>query len=239
MLYLYAIIDPLEVAPPLPPGLEGAPPEILPFRGVSAAAGTIGNGAPEANVDNLRRHLSVQNTLLTHGAVLPLRFGALFPGREQLDQYISASRETFIADLDRLRGHVEIGLRVSDPRRLPPAQPVEPDAGAAPPLGPGASYLAAKGVQAVRNARQKRAMAALATAVMEPLAPLAAAHIWRVPPCASDPPILSLAILLRKDRLDAFKLALSELRRSQPWLEILCTGPWPPYSLVSGTQAFA
>lgn len=239
MLYLYAIIDPPKVGPSLPPGLEGAPLDILRFEGVSAAASQISGGAPEASVENLRCHLSIQNALMTHGAVLPLRFGALFSGRELLDAYISAFRETFVADLDRLRGHVEIGLRVSAPREPASAHPVELDVaalGTEKTLGPGASYLAAKGIQAAHDTRQKRAMAALAATVMEPLAPLAAAHTWRA--LSFDPPVLSVAILLREDSLDAFKRALPDLRRSQPRLAILCTGPWPPYSLVSNVEAF-
>ena len=68
---------------------------------------------------------------------------------------------------------------------------------------------------------------------MEPLTRLATAHTWRALPSTSGPMEVSLALLLHKDQFDAFRLALTEFRGSKPWLEILCTGPWPPYSYVS------
>jgi hypothetical protein len=237
MLYLYGIVD-RHCPPPSPPlGLEDAAPGIISYAGLSAVTGPISRDVPEGSVDNIRRHMGVLESLMERCTVLPVRFGSVFSAREELDAYIFRSREALIADLKRLRGQIEIGVHILDRRPVVPAGKSEPVwglcmASEAPP-GPGARYLAKKSVEATHRVDRERAMSALGAAVVEPLSRLATAHTWRTLPSPSGMPEVSLALLLHKDQLDAFRLALAEFRGSMPWLEILCTGPWPPYSHVS------
>jgi hypothetical protein len=237
MLYLYGIID-QHNPPPLPLlGLEDAAPGIIPYAGLSAVTGQISCDVPESNVDNVRRHMGVLESLMERCTVLPVRFGSVFSARKELDDYIFRSHETLIADLKRLRGQIEIGVHILDHRPIVPAGKSEPAWGlcmtSEAPLGPGARYLTKKSVEATHRVDQERAMFTLGAAIVEPLSRLATAHTWRTLPSASGMPEVSLALLLRKDQLDAFRLALAEFRGSMPWLEILCTGPWPPYSHMS------
>lgn len=244
MLYLYGIIDQPCSRLPLPSGLGEAAPDIFEYTGLGAVASPLNGGAPEGDGANVRRHMEVLDALmLTQRTVLPVRFGSVFSEREDLNAFISGSRETLLADLKRLRGHVEVGVRASDRRpqvltQEPEAEEDFPSASEAAAL-PGARYLAVKKAEADHRANRKRALDVLAAAVVEPFKPLAAASAWRALPASLGRPSVSLALLLLREQLDAFRLALAELRRSEPWLEILCAGPRPPYSFVSGVQASA
>jgi hypothetical protein len=46
-----------------------------------------------------------------------------------------------------------------------------------------------------------------------------------------------MAFLLPKERLDGFREAAGALGSAAPDLDILVTGPWPPYSFVSAPEA--
>lgn len=241
MLYLYGIIDRPCARPPLPPGFGEVEPDIFEHQGLGAVAGFFNGGAPPADSANVRRHMAVLDALMLTGrTVLPARFGSMVSGREELNAFISGSRETLQADLNRLRGQIELGVRASDCRPQALNRQTEADeepgpADGAPP-GPGARYLAVRQAEAGRRASRKRALGALAASILEPLSPLVTTSAWQAPPSPPGRLILSLALLLRRERLEAFRLALAQLRRSRPWLEILCTGPWPPYSFVSGVE---
>jgi hypothetical protein len=242
MLYLYGIIDRPKVRLALPRGLEGAAPDILPFTGLGAVAGSISDGAPEDGDDNLRRHLEVIKAVMAHHPIWPARFGSVFAERDELHEYISESRESLLADIERVRGHSEICLRVADrqPLVLTQASEEESDLIPAPEaLGPGARLLAARRAETASRVMQKRAVDSLAAAVMAPMAPLATDSKWRPASTCSGRPGVIAALLLRQELVLEFRLALAELRRSHPWLEITCEGPLPPFSFVNHAQVVA
>jgi hypothetical protein len=183
--------------------------------------------------------MDVLAALMPYGTVLPARFGTVFDTRDELDAAINDMRGAAIADLERLRGHVELGLTVTD-HGPAPAAPSE-----AMPLakhaGPGALYMAAKRAEAAGRLTRERANEALAARICDadsPLAGIAAETVWR----AVDRPgadgeasahAISLAFLIQGKRIEAFRAALSSLRSANPQLNFLCTGPWPPFSFVS------
>lgn len=241
MLYLYGIIDRPKARLSLPRGLEGAAPDVLPFTGLGAVAGSISVARPENGGDNLRRHLEVIKAVMAHHPIWPARFGSVFTEREELNEYISESRESFLADIERVRGHAEICLHVADRQPVVLAQAAEDGVAVGDVsdavLRPGARLLAVQRAEAANRTAQKRAMDALLAAVMAPMASLATDHNWRPVSNCSGRPGVVVALLLRQDRLFDFRLALAELRRAHPWLEIVSEGPLPPYSFVNGAQS--
>jgi hypothetical protein len=242
-LYLYGIIDDPAICARLPRGLGDAKLEILAIAGLGAvvsAVDGVNNGENfSANAINVRRCLTVLETLMGRCTVLPARFGLIYAGREELQDYIANTLETLRADMDRVRGHIEIGVRITrGGLQIAFEEPEAADCAALGP-GPGAGYLARKQEQAVRRASQKRAIEELAHTVIAPLAPLVKSHAWRVAPSPTGEPGVSLALLLRPERLEDLRCALEERRRAEPRLELLCTGPWPPYSFVGDVQAFS
>jgi hypothetical protein len=246
-LYLYGIIDDPEIRARLPCGLGGEKPEILAIAGLGAIVSAIEGESFDAGAANICRCLTVLEALMGLCTVLPARFGSVYAGRQELEDYIANSLDILHADMERVRGHIEIGVRITGGGFLvafeePPTADdgVSHAAGFGPTtLGPGASYLARKQDEAARRASQKRAIEELAHTVIAPLSPLVSSHTWRVTPSPTGEPGLSLAFLLRPERLNDLRGALEEQRRAEPRLELLCTGPWPPYSFVGDVQAFA
>lgn len=291
MLYLYAIIDKPGVEFELPRGLEDAELEVLPFDGLGAVAGPL-SGRPSADAANAHRHMAVLKTLMQECTVLPTRFGAVFRKREQLHRAVAGLHTTLAADLERLRGQVEVALKVVDRQALilapvrddgtaavrvakmaepasnstpkaeiapateavpasdaagelvPAADPAPtteaspaPIYDAEPAMGPGLRYITSRRAESDRRAQ---ANTALANEVIEHFAPLIADKKWRALPSNSGRPVISMAVLLPRDQLETFQAALEELRRARPKLDIVSTGPWPPYSFVKdGGNAFA
>lgn len=238
MYHLYAIVDPPRRPLALPRGVgQGKPFAIAARAGPCAVVCRLDAGAPVATASNVRRHLAVLEALMAAQTVLPARFGTVFDDADGIDRFIEHRRDRFCRDLDRFRGHVEVGLRLAvasgkacgeqggragdaDPGALPPS------------TGPGTAYLLARGRQAAARAATARALNDLADRICPPLAALSTDFVRHVD--RRDPDRgLAAAFLVRKDDLAAFRARLSQARRANPQADLLCTGPWPPYSFVA------
>jgi len=228
-LYLYGIIDDPDIRPRFPVGLANTTPEVLAMAGLGAVVGCVEGKTFAADADNVRRCQRVLEALTGQCTVLPAQFGLVYAGQRELEDYLSNSLETLHADMDKVRGHIEIGVRITGGGLGVAAEGA--DAGRQAPKN--------KQDQAALSASQKRAIEEFAHTVIAPLSPLARSHTWRVAPSSTGQPGLSLALLLRPERLEDLRGVLAELRRAKPRLELSCTGPWPPYSFVSGVQTGA
>jgi hypothetical protein len=124
-------------------------------------------------------------------------------------------REAMLEELmaERALLPVRYGTRVAD------------DAAAAAAVEPRGAELAAA-LERVRGAVELSVRAGDA-ALHERLAPLAREHVHR-----EGPEALRTAYLVDRGAVDGFLARVEELRRERPELEIVCTGPWPPYSFA-------
>lgn len=241
MLYLYAIIDRPSAQLTPPCGVEDATPEILPFNDFSVVAGLLRTTPLRENA-GIRCHMDVLNTLMRQCTVLPVRFGTVFPTYDELSQSMFDMQDTLLSDLRRLRGQVELGV-CATARSTLPAPKITPDGLAVggafiPGQGPGFRYIAGKRAEHEQRLRESRTNEALAALVCAPFATLASEQDWHALASSAGRGI-SAAFLLPRHRFDAFQLVVTQLRRAEPDLDILCTGPWPPFSFVSdGSRTF-
>jgi hypothetical protein len=165
---------------------------------------------PEPSAEALLAYERVLETLMEEHTLLPMRFGSVLAGEDELEELLTARRDEFSVSLARVRGRVELGIRA----RLP-AETSKPESGRA--------YLAAK-LATRRSAADLHAE----------LAPLAADSTYRV---TSDPePGFAGSYLVDRDRLDAFRRAFDAMRAERPQLGLTCTGPWPPYSFTRAEE---
>ncbi len=231
MLHLYGIIDGRHPPELMPAGLENRAPVVVPYDGLSAVTGHLQFDRPLASEAHLRQHFRVIEALMASHTVLPARFGSVFAGRAELASYLALTHGTHAGDLQRLRGKIELGMKavwLSAPARISGTS-----AFAAGEFGPGTSYLAGKHAKAAYRVDRQREAEELASTISAPLALYATEVKWRSLPAASGQAGVSMAFLLSKERLEAFRTALAAFRAAKPSLGILCTGPWPPYSFVS------
>jgi hypothetical protein len=211
-LHVYAVTDRPEASLPPVRGLGDAPLQAVPHDGLAAVCSWSED--VEATPPALWRHEAVAEALMEDRSVLPARFGVAFTSEARLRAELARRRKDLSASLRRVAGCVEIGLRVlresgPDERR--------PEAG-------GRSYLEAR-LEKRRRAEQ------IAEELHEPLTSLASASRKRV--LQTPRLVLSAAYLVERGRLEALRGEVDRLAGERPELQILCTGPWPPYSFAT------
>jgi hypothetical protein len=217
VIYVYAIGD--AAALPQTPtgrGLGGARLRVLTRDGLAAVLSRHRTLRPEPSPGFLWAHETVVERLMAAGPVLPLRFGTVLDGEDALAATLAERRDELAAGLERVRGRVELGVRVlGAAQRSRSARPTGPQSGHA--------YLMARR-EAHRRAEQE------AAAVHAPLA--AAAHDARLRAPAPPPAILAAAYLVDRGAVAAFRARVDALAAARADVAIACTGPWPPYSFV-------
>jgi Gas vesicle synthesis protein GvpL/GvpF len=159
----------------------------------------------EPTPDALWNHEQVVEGLMEGRDLLPVRFGTLVSDEDAAARAVMDRREELVATLDRVRGAVELAVR---------AHPRETDE--APVATTGIDYMRAK----------SRHMEA-ARLLHEPLASIARES--RVRP---GPELLRAAYLVDRDAVDRFVAMVRQLEEGHAELDLVCTGPWPPYSFA-------
>jgi hypothetical protein len=232
VIELYAITE--HPTPPLPPvkGLRAVPVDGL-AAVCGPGAGDDGDVSPEA----LWRHEEVVEALMADRDLLPVRYGSRLADEAALARAVEERQEELRTALARVRGAVELSLRVvsgevgrgvdpADEEAGEPDRAAAPAAGArpgAPPAGQGARYLRAR-------ARSDAAREEVVATVDRPLSILARASVKSRPRTALE--LLRAAYLVERGRVDLFTRTVARLQKESPELRLLCTGPWPPYSFA-------
>ena len=216
MIYLYAITEPLDGAAGVT-GLAGARVELLSTGGVSGAYSAHEELELTADPDLLWAHEGVVEALMARATVLPLRFGTTLADVAALREALDRGRERYTGLLQRLRGRVELAVRVVDASSPEPESP-----------GDGSRYLADR-LATRREGRLAEEQ------IHAPLARLAAASESAVAPAAGT--LLRGAYLVETGEVDRFARRVRELQSGHPDLQVSCTGPWAPYSFVGNGSA--
>jgi hypothetical protein len=164
-------------------------------------------------------------------AVLPARFGTTFHDESKLRASLVPHERELAAGLERLKGCVELGVRVfwePVPAAVATATPGTPSTQPLPDSG--RAYMLARLEDEQRRREERQRAERLVEQLHAPLAPLAADSTRRV--LTTPQTLLVAAYLVQRDRADAFRARVQELGPAHPELRILCTGPWPPYHFV-------
>jgi hypothetical protein len=228
MIYVYALLAAGSAAPTTrgEPGLEGCAVELLAERGVVAAISRHATPHVHANVDNLWQHERVIEAMMQTHALLPARFGTIFPDDDRLRRVLLQHHDAIVAGLERVDGCVELGVRVSGRIPTDAPQPVS----VPPAETSGRAYMLARAAEERRRRDAEARATELSSTVHEPLMQLARDGVLR--PLLTQDLLLSAAYLVERDGVDAFREQIAALVRSHPSVRILCTGPWPPYHFV-------
>jgi hypothetical protein len=85
-------------------------------------------GVPDPTRDNLLAHHRVQEAVMREHTLLPMAFGLSLPGREAVVELLRSAQDAFAGVLERLEGHLELGLKVLWDQDLLPQEVAEHDA---------------------------------------------------------------------------------------------------------------
>jgi hypothetical protein len=161
----------------------------------------------EVTPEALWRHEEVVERLMERRDLLPVRFGTLVPDEPAAVDAVLERREELLAGLAHVRGAVELAVRAE------PRDPPERDES-------GGDYL-----------RAKADRAALARAIHGPLEAVSRDAVVR-----AGPELLRAAYLVDRDAVDRFVARVRTLQQANAEIDVVCTGPWPPYSFSEGRR---
>lgn len=221
MVYAYAIAESLR-EPPGGTGLDGTPLRVVAADGLAAVVSDRDDAQLTVSEDSLWAHERIVERLMEEQAVLPMRFGSVLAGDDAVEAMLSERQAELSEGLRRVRGAVELGVRIAWEEDA--VQRPDPDGAA----GPGTAYLMAL-------SRGRRRAAELAERVDRSVAGLARARVQRRLASPSLP--VSAAYLVDRANVEGFRARIAELGSELSGVDLVCTGPWPPYSFAEGLPA--
>jgi hypothetical protein len=217
-------------------GVGDGVPRLLPCGRVVAVVSELSSESVAVTRAHVLAHERVVGRVLTETTPLPFRFGAV-TGEERLRSYVAAHEPDLRAQFARVRGCVEMNVKViwppeSDgPVSAPPGS-VEPSAGLVDnsAAGVGTAFLAAKR-RALLGAEAQRGRAAefehwLAGRLGEVV------RETRVSVRPAAALVVAAAHLVERGRLAEYRARVREVLTERAALHFLTSGPWPPYSFT-------
>ena len=250
--YVYAITDRPNEPLPKQLGLDDEALALVVCHDIGAVISARDGSHLSATTDELWRHEEVVEALMSLRAVLPVRFGTLLP-RQHVGDMLRRAYPRFVQDIERVRGHVEIGMRFltvaeHEPETDPPAignlaagavslprdgkpRPAAWNGSTKSEPAPGTAYLRAR-LTRERDLRHRRQVQlSIVRKVYRMLIDHASAS--RLDDEPNDRDVISAAFLVPQDRLVSFRQFVDRMADAHPELALLCTGPWPAYSFVN------
>jgi hypothetical protein len=177
-------------------------------------------------------HESVVRRLFAVATVVPLRFGSLHRDTQAVEQFLGAHRQGFRDALSRVRGRVELGVKVWASASTE---------GRGTPAATGREYLERRREAREESARARATIDERLRAIHGRLLATAVEGVLNRP----QPPELTgdrremamnAAYLVTMDD-DVFVAEVERLRAEHPDLVIEMTGPWAPYNFVGSDDA--
>lgn len=235
--YVYGIVrpaGPLRIGP-LGVGARPAPVRLVVHRRLAALVSDVGQGPLDPTRENLLAHERVNEAVLRQQGLLPMAFGTVLGGDDDVVEFLKGAYDPLRRAMGRMEGHVEYAVKLlcdrdqlvrsleredEDLRRL--RQEISTQHGA--------SYFTriqyGRLVDTALQQAGERAAALVQARLRE-----AAADV-RLERPLGDRVVLSLAVLIPRDRQAVFDARLAQLGHELQRMTLRCTGPFPPYSFV-------
>jgi len=229
MFYVYGIVDTRYFEPLPGAGHEAGDVVPIPSGRLAAVVSALSVCKIEATPQNVWCHERVLERLMPEHAVLPLRFGTTCRDADALEEYLLHSAGGLANDLERVRGKVEIALRImEDTRQIELPQEALNDDG---PAGRGAAYLRSRLQYHRCEMAQQDSSKWLENMLRQYFDPVAKDLICAAPADASTG--FRVSCLVERDRVAVLADALDRFRSDHSNFDVTCTGPWAPYSFVA------
>ena len=233
--YLYAIVAGAGPLPETLAGLEEAPISLVAYQDIAAAISPVGVNSPEPVTPHLLAHEAVIEKLMEQRSTLPVRFGSLFSHKDKVLEVLSDRYTVFKADLERLAGQVEVGLRVLwDDEAARNTYKPAPMSEALASDRAGTRYIRERLISLGAARYMHEQAATLEAWCRHRLQPVASEMRFRL--LATEKMPVSGALLIKKERLDCLLDVVHQMECERPDLDLFCTGIWPPYHFVSGAN---
>ena len=232
-VYLYAIIDQADTVPVITKaGIEDAEVYTIAYKDIAAVVSDI-SGELTVTDEMVWRHEAIVEQLMVSYALLPIQLNTRLRDQTALANVMQQGYCDFVRDLNRVRGSVELAVRVfweaksdgrQDDETLDAPHPSMTGEGA------GRRYMMARfhkerGDQDIRQRANR-----LREKIHAELGPLAAQGDLKILRTSNQ--LMMGSYLVRFDRIGDFSERLVALGAEHPEFHFTCTGPWPAYSFV-------
>ena len=157
-----------------------------------------------ADAESLWRHEELVESLMETRDLLPVRYGTVLADDDAVASAVGERSGQLSGQLERVRGAVEIAVRVGD-------RASSPLSGQS-----GTDYMRLQGDR-VRTGQL----------IHDELSMVARDSTIR-----PGPELMRGAYRVERSRVDDFVACVRRLQDVNPGLDLICTGPWPPYSFA-------
>lgn len=235
-LYVYAIADPRQAGLEGVQGVTDAPTQVVRSGDLAAVVSPLAARRLRPDRAAIAAHQRVLRALMTQGTVLPASFGLIAGGPESLIDAIDEHEQDLCAQLERVAGRVEMGLRV----RWQVDDIVAHMVKASPELRRARDHLArgrASHDDRVNAGRlfertieeRRREHAQALVSALEPAADEVAHARLK-----GEADVTNLACLVERGRLDEFERAVHDAASGFDETFVFdLSGPWAPHNFVT------
>jgi hypothetical protein len=243
-LYVYCLSDELESeAVERLKGVGGSRVRLMALGRLAAVVSEFEDESVAVESDALRAHNAVNASVLARTTPIPFRFGTL-ANEARLAEYVAASEGALVAALGRVRGCVEMGVKIMEKAKgkrqkvkggseeagdevvlSDEGRGAEADASG---VGRGTAFLLAKRREIVGGEAERRRAEEVAGWLAGGVSGLVRESSVRVNP--SDALVVRAAHLVERGRVEEYKQRVRSLGAERGELHFLTSGPWPPYS---------
>jgi hypothetical protein len=214
-------------------GVEGAgAPRLIQYGEIRAVVGEFEAESVSVTRENVFAHERVIGHVLAHTTPLPFRFGTVVSAA-QLESYIDSQREFLRSQLARVRGCVEMSVKViwnveAVRHETMTGGEKRDDASDESGGGRGAAFLAKKRREILGDETLKARAEDIVAWLEGHLGEAVRERELRVRPMESL--VVAAAHLVERGRLEEYQERLRLARHERDDLHFLTSGPWPPYS---------
>ena len=217
-------------------GVGGASVRLLRAGGLSAVASEFAGERVAVTRENLLAHNRVNAHVLARVTPLPFRFGTL-ADEARLSAYVASNESALAEALARVRGCVEMGVKLRveegaasgvEEDSASRVEEVKVEEAGASGVGQGTAFLLAKRREILGEESLKARAEDAAARLAECVAKLARESDVRLSP--EGPIVLRASHLVAREDVAEYRARVRDLGAGLRGLQLLASGPWPPYS---------
>jgi Gas vesicle synthesis protein GvpL/GvpF len=196
-------------------GLQKEPLRVIHADALTAIVSDHEGAALRPEVEALWQYERIVERIAQVRAIVPARFGSVMDGDEAVVKMLRSKREHLVTVLEHTRGAVELSVRATW------VQAPEPE------HQTGTGYMRAR--------LQLRSRAREVAGALMPLGKLSRTSRCKLP--AGPERAMRCAYLVDRELVEDFTASLRRLDQQLRDVELVCTGPWPPYSFAEAVPA--
>lgn len=233
-LYLYCLSDDLQACQvESVAGIAGALTRRVDLGAVRAVVSDVQIHEVKVTKENVLAHERVIDRVMAQTTPLPFRFGVVVKP-DELQSYVESNEDRLRALLDRVRGAVEMNVKIIWDREAIRNQRAEKqsldDARKAEDAGPGLRFLLAKQQEMAVEREVKSKAEEIAAWLDQGVDNLVRDKVVTLNPDESL--VIRAAYLVERGRVAEYKERVNSLSRERNELHFLTSGAWPPYSFT-------